>query len=117
MKVINIVQLYSRNKMLTRFTSSRSFSRFIHQCKLSTIANIKNVDEDSTQCVLADSSKPLPLILLTSGVPIHLYTRNLESQALKQLINLAESGIAKGFIAAMADVHVGKPDLIIKLLF
>lgn len=64
--------------------------------------------KNSSHRILADSSTPLPLIVPTSGVPIHLYTRQLESQAMKQLILLAESGIVKGFVAAMADVHVGK---------
>jgi hypothetical protein len=95
--------------MLTRFIS-RSFSRLIHYRYFSNLINQEDVNENSIHCGLADSSTPLPLIIPTSGVPIHLYTRELESQALKQLIVLAESGIVKGFVAAMADVHVGKID-------
>jgi len=93
--------------MLTRFIS-RSFSRLIHHRYFSNLINEEDVNENNTHRGLADSSTPLPLVIPTSGVPIHLYTRELESQALKQLIVLAESGIVKGFVAAMADVHVGK---------
>ena len=87
-------------RSLSRLTSSRHFSRLTKK--------EEDVSADSSHCSIADSSTPLPLIIPTSGVPIHLYTRELEPQALKQLIVLAESGIVKGFVAAMADVHVGK---------
>ena len=50
----------------------------------------------------------LPVIIPTSAVPIHLFTHDIEAEALKQLTVLAESGIVKGFVAAMADVHVGE---------
>lgn len=93
--------------MLTRLIH-RSCLRLIHQRYFSTILHEEDVNENSTRRILADSSTSLPLIIPTSGVPIHLYTRELESQALRQLIVLAESGIVKGFVAAMADVHVGK---------
>ncbi len=93
--------------MLTRFIS-RSVSRLIQYRYFSNLMNEEHVNKDSTHYAIANSSTPLPLIIPTSGVPIHLYTRELESQALKQLIVLAESGIVKGFVAAMADVHVGK---------
>ena len=78
---------------------SRYFSYILHE---------ENVTENSSHRILADSSTPLSLIIPTSGVPIHLYTRQLESQVMKQLTVLAESGIVKGFVAAMADVHVCK---------
>lgn len=93
--------------MLTRFIN-RSFSRLIHYRYFSNLINEEDVNKNTTHSVIADSSVPLPLIISTSGVPIHLYTRELEAQALKQLIVLAESGIVKGFVAAMADVHVGE---------
>ncbi|CAM4856062.1 unnamed protein product [Rotaria socialis] len=92
--------------MLNRFIT-RSFSPLTHHCDISNFVNRVVVNDPNTQCIIADSSKSLPIIIQTTGVPIHLYTRELESQALKQLVNLAESGIAKGFVAAMADVHVG----------
>ncbi len=95
--------------MLTRFIS-RSFSRLTHYRYFSNLINEEDINENSTHRAIADSVTPLPLVIPTSGVPIHLYTREIESQALKQLINLAESGIVKGFVAAMADVHVGKID-------
>ena len=86
----------------------RSFLRSIQYRYFSNILHEEDVTEKSAHRILADSSTPLPLIIPTSGVPIHVYTRQLESQAMKQLIVLAESGIVKGFVAAMADVHVGK---------
>jgi hypothetical protein len=95
--------------MLTRFIS-RSFSRLTHYRYFSNLINEEDINENSTHRAIADSATPLPLVIPTSGVPIHLYTREIESQALKQLIILAESGIVKGFVAAMADVHVGKID-------
>ncbi|CAF1321410.1 unnamed protein product [Adineta ricciae] len=85
-------------RSLFRLTRSRHFSRLIKE---------EDANENSLHCSIADSSTPLPLIIPTSGVPIHLYTREIESKALKQLTVLAESGIVKGFVAAMADVHVG----------
>ena len=93
--------------MLTRLIS-RTVSRLTAHRYFSTLINEEDVNNDSTHRTITDSSTPLPLIIPTSGVPIHLYTRELESQALKQLIVLAESGIVKGFVAAMADVHVGE---------
>ncbi len=98
--------------MLTRFIN-RAFSPLIHYRYFSNLIHEKDVHENS---VIANSSTPLPLIISTSGVPIHLYTRELEPQALKQLIVLAESGIVKGFVAAMADVHVGKINKLISSL-
>ena len=85
----------------------RCINRSLSRCLIN--GEIAKRDK-SIDCTAADSSAPLPLIIPTSGVPIHLYTRDLESQALKQLTVLAESGIVKGFVAAMADVHVGEID-------
>ena len=93
--------------MLTRFIR-QSVSRLTCHRYFSTLINEEDVNTDSTHFAIADSSTPLPLIIQTSGVPIHLYTREVEPQALKQLTVLAESGIVKGFVAAMADVHVGE---------
>lgn len=42
------------------------------------------------------------------GVPIHLYTDDIDDNTKQQLINLSSSGIAVGFLAAMPDVHLGK---------
>ncbi|CAJ1398762.1 unnamed protein product [Effrenium voratum] len=42
------------------------------------------------------------------GVPIHLYTDDIDRDTKQQLINLSSSGIAVGFVAAMPDVHLGK---------
>ncbi|CAF1508079.1 unnamed protein product [Adineta ricciae] len=85
----------------------RSLFRLIRSRHFSRLINEEDANENSLHCSIADSSTPLPLIIPTSGVPIHLYTREIEPTALKQLTVLAESGIVKGFVAAMADAHVG----------
>jgi len=52
----------------------------------------------------------LPITLKTKGVPIMLYAypHEVEKDAIKQLINIAESGLAVGYVSAMPDVHLGK---------
>lgn len=42
------------------------------------------------------------------GVPVHLYTDDIDNDTRQQLINLAKSGMAVGYVAAMPDVHLGK---------
>lgn len=85
-------------------------SRWVHRSLSHMNRQRRQIHNERNQRTLADQTTPLPLVIPTSGVPIHVYTRELEAQALKQLIVLAESGIVKGFVAAMADVHVGKRD-------
>lgn len=53
---------------------------------------------------------PLPVIIPTKGVPIHLYTdiNEIEPQALSQLRVLAESPLPTEYVSAMPDVHWGK---------
>ena len=55
-----------------------------------------------------DQNSVLPRIVKTNGVPIHLYSYDLEPQALDQLVVLAESGIPVDYIASMPDAHLGK---------
>lgn len=43
----------------------------------------------------------------TRGVPVKLFADQVDSNAKNQLIDLAESGIAEEFVAAMPDVHYG----------
>ncbi len=50
---------------------------------------------------------PIQEIIQTRGVPVHLFTDQVEETAKRQLIDLAESGIVTGFVAAMPDVHFG----------
>jgi tRNA-splicing ligase RtcB (3'-phosphate/5'-hydroxy nucleic acid ligase) len=50
---------------------------------------------------------PIQQIIQTRGVPVHVFTDEVEQKARKQLIDLAESGIVTGFVAAMPDVHYG----------
>lgn len=58
---------------------------------------------------LSTSAASFPRIIETKGsVPIHLFTDDIEKQALDQLKTLAESNIATDFIAVMPDVHLGK---------
>ncbi|MDX1958936.1 MAG: RtcB family protein [Leptospiraceae bacterium] len=50
---------------------------------------------------------PIHEIIETKNIPIKVFTNELEDAARKQLIELAESGIAVHFISAMPDVHYG----------
>lgn len=50
----------------------------------------------------------LPRIVQTKGVPIHLYSYDIEPAALKQLELLAESPIPVEYVASMPDAHLGK---------
>ncbi|NCN09749.1 MAG: RtcB family protein [Leptospira sp.] len=43
----------------------------------------------------------------TKGIPVKIFTDQIEDQARQQLIDLAESGLVVGHIAAMPDVHYG----------
>lgn len=52
--------------------------------------------------------EPLPRIVETNGVPIHLYSYEIEPAALKQLKILAESPMPVEYIASMPDAHLGK---------
>jgi tRNA-splicing ligase RtcB len=56
----------------------------------------------------ATASESLPRIIPTKGVPIHLYTHDIEAEALDQLIRLAESPIPTDYVSAMPDVHWGQ---------
>lgn len=50
---------------------------------------------------------PIHETLKTRGVPVHIFTDAIEAKAKQQLVDLAESGIVVGFVAAMPDVHYG----------
>ncbi len=50
---------------------------------------------------------PIYETLPTQGVPVHVFTDEIEDKAKQQLIDLAQSGIVTGFVAAMPDVHFG----------
>lgn len=54
------------------------------------------------------TSASLPRIIQTKGVPIHLYTSDIDGKALDQLKVLAESPIPTDYVSAMPDVHLGK---------
>ena len=50
---------------------------------------------------------PIHETLKTRGVPVHVFTDDIDPKARQQLVDLAESGIVVGFVAAMPDVHFG----------
>lgn len=54
----------------------------------------------SIQLVLNENSK--------SGVPVKIYTSDIEQEAMQQLRNLAQLEFVHSHIAVMPDVHVGK---------
>jgi len=55
------------------------------------------------------SSAELPVRLdVPGGVPVHLYTLDVDEATRRQLYNLARSKMPVGFVAAMPDVHLGK---------
>ncbi|MHA1178649.1 RtcB family protein [Psychrobacter faecalis] len=54
----------------------------------------------SIQLVLNENSK--------SGVPVKIYTTDIEQEAMQQLCNLAQLEFVHSHIAVMPDVHVGK---------
>lgn len=47
-------------------------------------------------------------IKVSGGVPVHLYTDDIDHQTRKQLENLARSPMPVGYVSAMPDVHLGK---------
>ncbi|MFZ4618405.1 MAG: RtcB family protein [Rectinemataceae bacterium] len=50
---------------------------------------------------------PVLEIIRTQGVPVKLFANQVDEGARRQLVDLAESGIAEEFVAAMPDVHFG----------
>jgi len=59
-----------------------------------------------------DADDSLPRIILSqqpngTGVPIHLYTHDIEPQALEQVRRLAESPLPIDYVAVMPDAHLG----------
>ena len=63
-------------------------------------------NHDDTNRVRGDDEK-LPIIIPTAGVPIHLYTAELEPKALRQVRVLAESPMPVDFVAVLPDAHLG----------
>jgi len=47
-------------------------------------------------------------IRVAGGVPVHVYTDDIDDATRQQLVNLARSKMPVGFVAAMPDVHLGK---------
>lgn len=55
------------------------------------------------------SGTELPIkVDVPGGVPLHLYTQDLDEGTWRQLRNLARSKMPVGFVSAMPDVHLGK---------
>eukprot|EP00741_Cyanophora_paradoxa_P001746 tig00000073_g1693.t1 len=56
----------------------------------------------------SEAAPELPIVIETENVPIFLFTREIEQDALEQLKDLAKLPFATGFVSAMPDVHLGK---------
>ena len=54
------------------------------------------------------SDPPLPQVIPTRGVPVHLYADEIEPQAMAQVRLLAESPLPVDYVAVMPDAHLGK---------
>ncbi|CAE7693435.1 rtcB [Symbiodinium microadriaticum] len=64
---------------------------------------------DSPKPRLGKKSIDFPVKLdVPGGVPVHLYTNDIDEKTEQQLRNLSRAGIAVGYVAAMPDVHLGK---------
>jgi tRNA-splicing ligase RtcB (3'-phosphate/5'-hydroxy nucleic acid ligase) len=50
---------------------------------------------------------PIRQTLQQARVPVHIYTDEIEAQALQQLLNVANLPIVHPYVAAMPDVHAG----------
>ena len=50
---------------------------------------------------------PIKKIITKGQVPVKIYTDDVDSQALDQLLNVAQLPFVRGHVAAMPDVHVG----------
>jgi tRNA-splicing ligase RtcB (3'-phosphate/5'-hydroxy nucleic acid ligase) len=87
-----------------RLPSYRGRRRWSSTKAASTAAtSVKTVADDANTSI-----PPLPRIIETNGVPIHLYAYEIEPEAMKQLIRLAESPMPISYIASMPDAHVGQ---------
>src|SRR5262245_24801146 len=53
------------------------------------------------------SAMPIQLVLNKSRVPVKVFTKDIEHDALQQLLNVAQLPIVFGHVAAMPDVHHG----------
>eukprot|EP00210_Caulerpa_lentillifera_P001218 g1174.t1 len=101
--------------LYVRHMAGMSCSSIRHQINrnfirgISTTRAANNTNADYSDLPNMDEMK-LPIVLKTKGVPIKLYAypSEVEREAIKQLISIAESGLAVGFVSAMPDVHLGK---------
>ena len=50
---------------------------------------------------------PIQLVLNKARVPVKIFTKDIEPEALQQLLNVAQLPIVHGHVAAMPDVHHG----------
>ncbi|KAK9903997.1 hypothetical protein WJX75_002148 [Coccomyxa subellipsoidea] len=68
------------------------------------------LSSDFLASIAVNEERGLPEIIETKNVPILLYAKRseVEADAIKQLVALAESPLPVGYVAAMPDVHVGK---------
>lgn len=82
--------------------NTRNASTFPRSCGHRRSFRFRSSSSKSTQ------SSPLPQIIQTGGVPIHLYADKIEPQALVQVKLLAESPLPTDYVSVMPDAHLGK---------
>jgi tRNA-splicing ligase RtcB (3'-phosphate/5'-hydroxy nucleic acid ligase) len=75
---------------------------------LAAAAATSATNNNSQQQQQQQEREPLPQIIATKGVPIHLYAYEIEPAALQQLILLAESPLPVDYISSMPDAHLGQ---------
>jgi tRNA-splicing ligase RtcB len=96
----NLIALISM--MVARTSSYRSSYQYLSR-------NAKISRQLDKEPISSESDDTLPKIIKTSNVPIHLFaSTKVEEESITQLVNLAQSVIPVGFVAAMPDVHLGK---------
>jgi len=94
--ILRTVRRSVRTRIRTSLFSFSSYSNYWHPARINLLRWCSN------------SSSSLPLKIATDSIPVYVYTHDCEPQSRKQLIRLAESGLAVGYVAAMPDVHLGK---------
>lgn len=96
-------------RVRTTFQNTMAFARRLSRCEPALRRRISyHVRSASTMVQVDSADESLPKIIPTKGVPIHLYTHEIEEDALEQLFVLAESPLPTDYVAAMPDAHLGK---------
>ncbi|KAL3162503.1 hypothetical protein ABBQ32_010163 [Trebouxia sp. C0010 RCD-2024] len=92
----------------SRHTSSRCFSACQGHARMTS--RQMTCSSKRELHVAINEKKSLPVVIETSNVPVLLYAQKeeVEPDAIKQLVHLAESALPSGYVSAMPDVHLGK---------